>query len=106
MQSAAERVLERKREYLDALIRSQQTYFDELTELDTTELQLVNLTQDFINYIRERVLWIRTSKPLTADWSIRDSDLWLIQPDQWLSVAVRLWNELRESPEPVRGGRR
>jgi potassium-dependent mechanosensitive channel len=98
LQSAVERVLERKREYLDALIRSQQTYFDELTELDTTELQLVNLTQEFINYIRERVLWIRTSKPLTADLSIRDSDLWLVQPDQWGSVADRLWKELRATP--------
>ncbi len=98
LQSAAERVLERKREYLDALIRSQQAYFDGLTELDTTELQLVNLTQEFINYIRERVLWIRTSKPLTADLSIRDSDLWLIQPENWLAVADRLWSEVREAP--------
>jgi len=64
LQRAAERVFERKREYLDALIRSQQAYFDKLTELDTTEQQLVNLTEEFISYIRERVLWIRTGKPL------------------------------------------
>ncbi len=98
LQSAAERVLDRKREYLDALIRSQQTYFDALTELDTTELQLVNQTEEFINYIRERVLWIRTGKALTSDWSIRDSDLWLIQPDQWVSVAGQLWQQVRSSP--------
>ena len=90
--------MERKREYLDALIRSQQAYFDKLTELDTTEQQLVNLTEEFISYIRERVLWIRTGKPLTADFSISDSDLWLVQPDQWLSVAGRLWSDFREAP--------
>jgi potassium efflux system protein len=98
LQTAAERVLGRKRAYLDALIRSQQTYFDKLTELDTTELQLANLTQEFISYIRERVLWIRTGKPLSADLSISDSDLWLIQPGQWLSLGSQLWSEVRAAP--------
>jgi len=98
LQTAAERVLERKREYLDTLIRSQQTYFDKLTELDTTEFQLVNLTQEFISYIRERVLWIRTGKPLSTDLSINDSDLWLIQPAQWRSLGSQLWSEVLEAP--------
>jgi len=98
LQTAAERVLERKRAYLDALIRSQQIYFDKLTELDTTELQLANLTQQFISYIRERVLWIRTGKPLSADLSISDSDLWLIQPGQWLSLGSQLGSEIRAAP--------
>ena len=98
LQAAAERVLERKREYLDALIRSQQIYFDRLTELDTTELQLANLIQEFISYIRERVLWIRTGKPLSVDLSLSDSDLWMIRPDHWRTVTSYLWGEIREAP--------
>lgn len=98
LQTAAERVLERKREYLDALIRSQQTYFDKLTELDTTELQLANLTEAFISYIRERVLWIRTGKPLSEDFSISDSDGWLLQPRQWQALGSLLWREIGEAP--------
>ena len=81
LQAAAEAALERKRKYLDAAIRNQNAFFDKLTELDTTEQQLVNLTEeDFDSYIRERVLWIRTSKPLSAELAISDSDLWLVNP--------------------------
>lgn len=98
LQTAAERVLERKREYLDALIRSQQTYFDKLTELDTTELQLANLTDEFISYIQERVLWIRTGKSLSEDFSISDSDLWLIEPSQWRSLGQLLWRNVSAAP--------
>lgn len=98
LQEAAEAALERKRKYLDAVIRNQSTYFDKLTELDTTELQLVKRTEEFIDYIRERVLWIRTSKPLTAELTISDSDWWLIDPRQWLAVARRIGSDVRENP--------
>lgn len=97
LQAAAEAALERKRKYLDAVLRNQSTYFDKLTELDTTEQQLVNLTEEFTGYIRERVLWIRTSKPLTAELSISDSDWWLVSPRQWLTVARRIGSELRDN---------
>jgi len=98
LQDAAEAALERKRKYLDAVIRNQGAYFDKLTELDTTELQLVKRTEEFIDYIRERVLWIRTSKPLTVELSISDSDLWLVNPGQWLAVGRRIWSDAAENP--------
>ncbi len=98
LQTAAEAALERKRKYLDAVIRNQSNYFDKLTELDTTELQLVNLTEEFTDYIRERVLWIRTSKPLTEELSISDSDLWLVNPGQWFAVGRRIGRDAWENP--------
>ncbi|HPM79692.1 MAG TPA: mechanosensitive ion channel [Candidatus Anammoximicrobium sp.] len=98
LQNAAEAALSRKRTYLDAAIRNQSTYFDRLTELDTIELQLVNRTEKFIDYIRERVLWIRTSKPLTAEMSISGSDLWLVNPGQWLTLGRRISSDIWENP--------
>lgn len=98
LQHAAEAALSRKRTYLDAAIRNQNAYFDRLTELDTTELQLVIRTEEFIDYVRERVLWIRTSKPLMAELSLSGSDLWLVTPGQWLAVARRIQSDIWENP--------
>lgn len=95
---AAALVLDRQREYLDQLIRSYNAYFDSLVELSSTEQRIINLTQDYTRYIDERVLWIRSSKPLQESVRLDESDLWLVNPTQWMTVVNKLTNDLLRRP--------
>jgi len=98
LKEAAGRILDRKREYLDALIRNENAYFDALTTLDTAEQELINLTEDFVSYIDERVLWIRSGKPLSAELAFNGAELSAFSPAQWPAVASRLWSDFRRDP--------
>ncbi|MEQ8790710.1 MAG: mechanosensitive ion channel [Pirellulaceae bacterium] len=98
LEDAARHVLDRKCEYLDTLIRSNGKYFDTLVELDTTERQLIDLTEQYQGYIDERVLWIRSSKPLYNDLRLDPSDLEALAPAAWLDVGGRIWEDARNQP--------
>ncbi len=97
LQSGAQHVLDRKKEYLDTLIRSYNSYFDALVELDTTERQLISVTQKYQHYIDERVLWIRSARPLYSDFRLDDSDYQLISPAAWEELGGKLWTDAREN---------
>jgi len=94
---AATTVLERQRDYLDSLIRSYSAYFDVLVELDSTERQLIKLAGEYQNYVDERVLWIRTAKPLHAAFQLDPFDLHLLNPSQWYNLGLKLWEDLRSN---------
>lgn len=59
---AVEYFVERKREYLNTVVRNYNRYFDRLVELDSTERQLIETVTEFSRYIDERVLWIRSGQ--------------------------------------------
>ena len=97
LQEATEQVLARKREYLDTLIRNYGSYFDSLVELDTTERQLINVTEDYQNYIDERVLWIRSARPLYADARLDETDYELLNAQTWLEVGAGIAADVRDN---------
>lgn len=90
LEGAARDLLQRKREYLGALIRTTSGYFDALVELDTTERQLIALVERYEQFIDERVLWIRSGRPLWHELSLAPSDPWLVDAGRWGSVAATL----------------
>ena len=96
LESAAENVLQRKREYLDALIRNYNAYFDALILLDTTEQQLINRTEQFITYIDERVFWIRSGKPLVSGIVVSEAEFSVFGPEPWLAIASPVMTEARD----------
>lgn len=98
LEEATREVVQRKREYLDTLIRSCGTYFDTLVELDTTERQLIKLTEEYQNYVDERVLWIRSAKPLHVDFRPDESDRQLLHPAAWREVALGLGRDVIDAP--------
>jgi len=97
LREAAEQVLARKREYLDALIRNYGGYFDSLVELDTTERQLINVTEEYQNYIDERVLWIRSARPLHTDFRPDESDYQLVSAAAWREVGAGLLDDVKQN---------
>lgn len=90
LEEAARHVLDRRAEYLDQLIRSSNTYLDTLFELDQTEQVLIAETQRYLTYIDERVLWVRSNKPLYSKFELDTSDKTFFEPSRWKSVVDKI----------------
>lgn len=90
LEEAARNVFDHRAEYLDQLIRSSNTYLDTLFELDQTEQLLIAETKRYLNFIDERVLWIRSNKPLYSKLEIDSSDERLVEPSRWSVIGDRL----------------
>ncbi|MCS7465392.1 mechanosensitive ion channel [Stieleria sp. ICT_E10.1] len=97
LQSAAQELLARKQEYLDALIRTSNQYFDALVELDFEDRQIITLTAEYENYIDERVLWIRSARFLSEDFAIETTDKQLLDAKAWLGLGTHLAKDARRS---------
>ncbi|TWU03619.1 mechanosensitive ion channel domain-containing protein [Neorhodopirellula pilleata] len=83
LESAARELMERKREMLDELVRNTGKYFDTLIELDMVDRQVVELENEYSRYINQRVLWIRSARPLTEGVLVDASHLWWLQAKPW-----------------------
>ena len=96
---AARRALETEKEYLDALIVDLNSYFDKLIDLDNAERQLTQQTENYIEYIDERVLWIRSTSALdtTSLHHMSQATAWLISPESWLDLANHLSVDARKN---------
>lgn len=96
LEKSATEILERRREYLDQLNRSLESYFDKLVELDGEEERLIDETDDFRAFINEHVLWIRSTKPLSVRELREDngSALWLTDSQHWATTGELVWNDV------------
>ena len=90
LEEAARHVFDRRAEYLDQLIRSANTHLDTLFELDQTEQLLITETKRYLTYIDERVLWIRSNKPLYSKLEFDSSDERLVESSRWNAIGDRL----------------
>lgn len=78
---------------LDALIRDQEEYFQELTDLELTENQLIQEAERFRSYIDKTVLWTRSAPRLGRGQDITDSWralAWLTSADNWRKLGSAL----------------
>jgi potassium efflux system protein len=95
----AKALLARQRtEFLDPAIRSQRTYFNTLVSLSATEQQIVQLIEETKNYVDQRVLWIRSTKPLTAQLAPAAEERWFLLPKAWDNVGGRIVNDIQTYP--------
>ena len=97
LETAARDVFDRRAEYLDQLIRSSNTYLDTLFELDQTEQLLIAETNRYITYIDERVLWIRSNKPLYSRFELDTSDQAFFEPSGWVATGEKLVEDASEN---------
>ncbi|MBC8875203.1 MAG: mechanosensitive ion channel [Planctomycetes bacterium] len=85
-------LLETRKGLLDKLIQSQDSYFDLLVKFDSAEDELIKEVRAYSEYLRERVLWIRSAQV----WSPGDLKPageavgWLLRPDNWSDVGWAL----------------
>ncbi|HET6324920.1 MAG TPA: mechanosensitive ion channel domain-containing protein [Planctomycetaceae bacterium] len=99
LEKASRDVLESKQKSLDTLTRNLSNYCDTLLELVFTQRKLIVLLNEYAQYIDERVLWIRSSRPLAAGEVFRGRAItWLVRPSNWMQVASALWSDSRANP--------
>lgn len=79
----AKELLKKKRENLDNLYKSYDTYFNMLVELDTDQHRMINVTNDYRSFIDERVLWIPSSRPIAEQLKNLDNDSWILDTTVW-----------------------
>jgi len=84
-----------RRQRLEALIADYEAYFAELDELIGTEEQLIVLTNEYANFIRERVLWIRSDRLFDGKDSGRALG-WAFAPDNWRDAWTKLVRDVRD----------
>ncbi|KPK15865.1 MAG: hypothetical protein AMJ62_08110 [Myxococcales bacterium SG8_38] len=93
-------LFETQRKYMDALLEGYETYFQKLVDFDASQQELIDRTQDLLDFIDERILWIPSGKAvqpkLLSDG--RDAMAWLFGPTYWSQLATgfsdaltRLW---------------
>jgi potassium-dependent mechanosensitive channel len=95
LEFSARDVFDRRVEYLDQLIRNDNTYLDTLFELDETEQLLIAETVRYTTFINERVLWIRSNDSLFANWYLDDSDSPFLDEGQWSEVGSVLTTDVQ-----------
>jgi potassium-dependent mechanosensitive channel len=100
---AVRHILENKRKYLESLTKDDNSYFNNLVDLDSKQRQLISEAEDYRNFIDERVLWIRSSHPLAISdrgkaW---EAALWLLSPSNWRAAVSSLVTDARLNPAPM-----
>jgi potassium efflux system protein len=95
----ARTLLERQRsEYLDPAIRSQTIYFNTLVSLSTTEQQIVEVVDESGEYANERILWIRSSKPLHEQFQPTPEEWWFTIGNVWETMPTKLSELIQADP--------
>lgn len=94
----AEELLKKKRDYLNSLIKSQNAYYSTLIELATAEESLIKVTEQYQSYIDERVLWIRSARPLWNDARLDPALMEFVSWENAKQIGVRAYQDVKEEP--------
>ncbi len=89
------KLVDKQLELLTTLQQNENTYFEDLVELESTEQQLIKAVNEYEKYVDERVLWIRSSELISLD-DFRASLTalkWFGDPEEWASTLRSLWND-------------
>ena len=82
-------LLTAKQRRLNELYRIYGRYVSELSSLDVAERQLVEVSKEFVDFIKEQLLWIRSTSRLSPYDLVGASSTitWLFSPLNWFEVA-------------------
>ncbi|MBW3597567.1 MAG: mechanosensitive ion channel [Planctomycetes bacterium] len=101
LESEAEQLLTVKRDFLDALIADYNAYVDQLVDLDASQRELIQLTEQYHNYIEERVLWIRSNNAigLAAPADVLEDVRALADAGFWRATGSAAVADIRRNPQ-------
>lgn len=85
---------------ISALEKNYAELFDRLGELDAIEQEYIREVEEFSNFIRQRVLWIRSHQlPGSKDASdLLNMTRSTLAPSRWATVGRTLWNDAGDNP--------
>lgn len=93
-------LLSDQRQLLNGLENDYTKYFAELVEMDILEKQLLELTTKYIDYVDERVLWIRTGQSYSFEHLRKaiPSLTWVADRKLWQSVVDAVYYDYARRP--------
>ena len=94
----ANEIIQQRNSLLGTLILSQNGYFTTLVELSTVQQQLWNQVVDYRDFIDERILWVRSSKPLNSVLLNRSADVGSITSYRWTEIGKSIKRDLLNHP--------
>lgn len=96
LENEARTLLEQQRtDFLDPAIKNQTIYFNTLVSLSTTEQKIIQLIEEATDYANERILWIRSSKPLLSQLIPSEDEWWFLIPAAWSNLPEKLGTDLK-----------
>ncbi|MEJ2692418.1 MAG: mechanosensitive ion channel [Candidatus Thiodiazotropha sp.] len=95
--SLTENLARSRRDALNELQKVYSRFIAQLTSLDLAERQLVEVSESYINYINDQLIWISSGKLTDVD-SLTTSLGWLITGDKWAQLAKELLSAIAHRP--------
>jgi len=98
----AKPLLEQRRELLERLNGDYGSQFEQLVALDNDERKLLAATQQYADYIDERVLWIRTGAVFGSTHGKRavTNVTWLVDQANWWKAVEAMRTDFQRQPLP------
>jgi potassium-dependent mechanosensitive channel len=92
--------LEQRRRLIAQALVVEEDYIGRLGELNYAADQLIQTTEEYGDYLAERLLWVRSSLPVGVATltSLPSAVGWLLAPEHWAEVAQVLVHQARHSP--------
>ncbi len=94
-----------EQEQLDRLLRILQGYFETLGALDEVQTGLLQLVEQYRDYVNEHIFWIRSTTPLDADTfqHMARALYWLVQWDHAVGFVEASFEGVQARPWAVGG---
>ena len=88
------------RNSLESLLNDYTDYFEKLIELDAAERELIRTVEAFHEFINERILWIRSVRPLALSnfWGSMPPLRWMAHPAHWKEAVEALGSDVTDNP--------
>lgn len=87
-----------RKEKLIAVKKSLDRLFEQLFDLESSDRSIATLTNEYREYINERILWIRSNNILFSQFGIDKTDRELINPASWSEALNRCWTVIVAAP--------
>jgi len=90
----------KRRELLKKAINTEVSYLRILGELDLAQQQLIDAIQAYDTFLGKRLLWIRSTDPISISMfiSLPDELARLISPSNWIQVASDMLHQSKANP--------
>lgn len=95
-----EQLRRRKEEFIPGLIVSLDAYLeDTLARLDQVETQLVDVAREYLTFVDERILWIRSTSAVSIDTvtGAFEAAGWVFSARNWRTLAEALWHDVQNN---------
>ena len=98
LREAADTMIESQLQLMQESIRSHREYVTALTDLYVNQRKTVELSRQYLDFINERILWIRSNEVLFSQWQLDAGDRPLARAATWQGLLARVMDDVWQRP--------